>query len=286
MPDQLTETTALHTTVESSAGELAALVAAPEAEPNAPVILLVPGYTGSKEDFAPLLDPLVEAGFMAIAIDQPGQHESPGPDDEAAYQPAALGPVIHSIISPLALDHQVILLGHSFGGLSARAAVLRGAPVSGLVLLCSGPAAFTSGNRFDALTAGQPVLREHGKRALYDRSQHAAGADPDDPAPLARFYRRRFLASNESGLLGMGKALLTEPDLTDDLARALELRGAPAAVIAGESDDAWPLAQQRAMAGRLGTELLLVPDGAHSPAVEAPANLLTILVPLMRSWLA
>lgn len=284
MPDQLTESVALHTWIESTAGPLAALIASPEANPTAPVLLLVPGYTGSKEDFAPLLDPLVRSGFVAIAIDQPGQHESRGPDDEAAYLPAALGPVIGSVVSDLARDRPVILLGHSFGGLTARAAVIGGAPVSGLVLLCSGPAAFASGNRFDALRKGQPILREHGRRALYDAGQRAAGLDPESPDPLAQFFRRRFLASNTSGLLGMGHALLTEPDLTPDLSKALKHRGAPVAVIAGESDDAWPLEDQRAMAQKLGTELVLVPGGAHSPAVEAPENLLAVLLPLMRRW--
>ncbi len=177
-----------------------------------------------------------------------------------------------------------MLLGHSFGGLVARQAVLAGAQISGLILLCSGPAAFTSGNRYDALTKGAPVLRAHGAQALYDGGQRAAGLDPDDPAPLAQFYRNRFLASNPLGLLGMGQALLTEPDRTAELAAALGGTSTPVAVIAGEADDAWPLDSQRQMARTLGSELVLVPGGAHSPAIEAPDNLLAILVPLLRQW--
>ncbi|WP_090482781.1 alpha/beta fold hydrolase [Nakamurella panacisegetis] len=281
---QLTPSVALRTVVESSAGPLAALVASPEDSATAAVVLLVPGYTGSKEDFAPLLDPLVGAGFVAIAIDQPGQNESAGPDDETAYTPTALGPVITSVIEGLALDRTVILLGHSFGGLVSRAAVLDGAPIGGLILLCSGPAAFSHGNRYDALTAGAPVLRTHGAAALYDGGQRAAGLDPQDPAPLAQFLRRRFLASSEAALLGMGQALLTEPDRTDELAAELDQRRIPVRVIAGEADDAWPLDVQRGMARTLGTELQLVPGGAHSPAVEAPHALLDLLLPLLRSW--
>ena len=49
----------------------------------------MPGYTGSKEDFAPLLAPLAAAGFAATAIDLPGQYESPGPADPAGYTPDA-----------------------------------------------------------------------------------------------------------------------------------------------------------------------------------------------------
>lgn len=285
MADPLTPTSALHTSVESSAGPLAALVAAPDGDTaHAPVVLLVPGYTGSKEDFAPILRPLVDLGHVAIAIDQPGQFESDGPDEEDAYRPAALGPVLASVIERLALDHAVVLVGHSFGGLVGRAAVLAGAPVAGLVLLCSGPAAFTSGDRYDALTRGGPLLREQGRAAFYDAQQRLAGLDPQHPDPLVRFYRRRFLASNRAALLGMGNALLTEPDRTAELAAALGRAAIPVAVVAGEADDAWPLPDQRRMATALSTELVLVPGGAHSPAVESPDALMAVVAPLLRDW--
>lgn len=285
MADPLTPTTALHTVVDSSAGPLAALIASPDGDTaHTPVVLLVPGYTGSKEDFAPILDPLVGLGHVAIAIDQPGQFESDGPDDEDAYLPAALGPVLASVIERLALDHPVAVIGHSFGGLVSRAAVLAGAPVVGLVLLCSGPAAFTSGNRYDALTRGGPVLREQGRAEFYDAGQRIAGLDPADPDPLARFYRRRFLASNRAALLGMGNALLTEPDRTAELAAALTEAAIPVLVVAGEADDAWPLPDQRRMAAALATQLVLVPGGAHSPAIEAPEALMAVLGPLLHQW--
>ena len=58
------------------------------------------------------------------------------------------------------------------------------------------------------------------------------------------------------------------------------------AVIAGENDDAWPLADQQDMATRLGTELVIIPHAAHSPAVENPAALLAELVPLLHRWVS
>ena len=286
MADQLTPTTALHTRIDSSAGPLAALIASPDGDTaHAPVVLLVPGYTGSKEDFAPILAPLVALGYVAVAIDQPGQFESAGPDDEDAYRPAALGTVLLSVVEHLATDHPVVLVGHSFGGLVSRAAVLAGAPVVGLVLLCSGPAAFTGGNRFEVLTRGGPLLREApNNAAFYDGQQRAAGLDPDDPHPLARFYRRRFVETNRAALLGMGTALLTERDRTPALATALREAGIPVAVVAGETDDAWPLPDQRRMATTLATQLVLVPGGAHSPAIESPAALVAVLSPLLHDW--
>ena len=84
----------------------------------------------------------------------------------------------------------------------------------------------------------------------------------------------------------MAGALLTEPDRTDELAAALAAASTPVAVVAGAGDDAWPLDSQRQMATTLGTELVLVADAAHSPALEAPDGLVAVLLPLFRRWLA
>lgn len=284
MADQLTPTRAARSEVLSDAGPLAALVG------SAPTVgaslLLLPGYTGSKEDFAPLLDPLARAGICGVAVDQPGQFETPGPKNEAGYSPAALGAVAASVVRGMAADGPVVLLGHSYGGLVARAAVLAGAPVAGLVLLCTGPAGFTSGERLDALNAGDAVLRELGRDAAYGLTQPAGAPD----SPLDAFLRRRMLATSETCLLGMNRWLRTEPDLVDELGAALAVvladRRRRVAVIAGESDDAWPLSDQRGMARRLGTELVLIPGAAHSPAVENPAALLAVLIPLIHCWTA
>jgi pimeloyl-ACP methyl ester carboxylesterase len=293
--EQVTPTSAVARTLPSAAGPLAALIAEPlpRAEPTgdqvpaAGTVLLLPGYTGSKEDFLPLLDPLARMGFRAVAVDLPGQFESPGPEAESAYAPLALGRVCAGVVRHLAQTSPVVLLGHSYGGLVARGAVLAGAPISGLVLLCSGPAAFRSGDRLDSLVAGEPILREHGKEVVYDNTVAVGrAARREVPPELAELLRRRFLSSSEAGLLGMGSALRTEPDRVTELHDALSRAGTPVAVIAGRDDDAWPLPDQQDMAERLGTELALIDGAAHSPAVENPEALLAVLVPLVHRWLA
>jgi pimeloyl-ACP methyl ester carboxylesterase len=283
--EQLTPTSAARIAVPSSVGQLAALAAGPVRPLG--TVLLLPGYTGSKEDFAPILDPLANNGFRVVAMDLPGQYESPGPDDEAAYTPLALGRVCAGVAAELAARSPLIVLGHSFGGLVARGMVLAGAALAGLILLDSGPAAFRSGQRYDALLAGEPIMRAHGHQAVYD-STVAVGraARKTVPPDVAMLLRSRFLASSQAGLLGMGVALQREPDRVDELRRALLAAGTPAAVIAGADDDAWPLADQREMAVRLGTELLIIDNAAHSPAVENPDALMAVLVPLLRAWLA
>lgn len=250
---------------------------------DGPAVLMLPGYTGAKEDFVPLLDPLSGNGFRAIAVDLPGQFESPGPDDEDGYAVDALAAVVLELLGQLPAG--AALLGHSFGGLVARGVVLAGAEVSGLVLLSSGPAALPSGPRTEAMIAGAPVLREHGQPAAYalraELTERLRGPAAD---ALERYRRARFLASSAAGLLGMGAALQSEPDRVDALAAALDAAGTPVAVVTGEGDDAWTLDLQADMARRLGTSLQVIPAAGHAPAVEQPDALLRLLIPLLRLW--
>ncbi|MGN6605406.1 MAG: alpha/beta fold hydrolase [Jatrophihabitans sp.] len=255
--------------------EVAGLAARQAGEPVRGDVLLVPGYTGSKEDFAPLLDPLAAVGLRVTAVDLPGQYESPGPVGHDGYSPTALAAAVHAVIDELGTG-PVRLLGHSYGGLVARAAVLaRPAAVRSLVLLCSGPAAL-DGDRRARLEQLEPVLREHGLATVYSLSQAAARTDPGwvEPRPeLAAFYERRFLASTADGLLGMGAALRAEPDRVAELAAA----GVPVLVACGERDDAWAPAVQQDMAQRLGAPFVVIPDAAHSPAIEHPAATVAVL---------
>jgi pimeloyl-ACP methyl ester carboxylesterase len=250
--------------------------------------LLVPGYTGSKEDFAPLLDPIAEAGIEVIAIDLPGQYESPGPDDEGGYTPGALGGVVAECVGKLSAESgSVLLLGHSFGGLVARAAVLASAPVRGLTLLDSGPSEIPAGPRREALGVGEPVLRTRGLAAAYEVRDELRGGDRPPMSPELRdFLRTRFLRSTSAGLLGMADGLRYEPDLVPMLATQLHALSMPCLVACGENDDAWSPAIQRDMAERLDADFAVIENSGHSPNTENPAGLLATLLPTWRAWLA
>lgn len=270
-------------------GPYAPIAALSTKDAGKPTALLVPGYTGSKEDFAPLLDDIAADGFRALAIDLPGQFESPGPDDESVYLPAALGQVVAGVVEHLAAAGKpVLLLGHSYGGLVARAAVLASAPVAGLTLMDSGPSALPDGPRRAALGLGEPLLREHGIEAAYsvrEQMNERFASWAQVPAELKAFYRHRFVSSSPAGLLGMADGLRYEPDLVASLAEVLRARNLPALVVAGEGDDAWSVPAQRDMAARLHVPFATVPNAAHSPNAENPKGLLEILLPTWHSWL-
>ncbi|HVK25531.1 MAG TPA: alpha/beta hydrolase [Actinokineospora sp.] len=254
-----------------------------------PIALLVPGYTGSKEDFAPILDPIADAGFEVVAIDLPSQLDSPGPPDEASYLPAPLGLVVAEVAGKLAADGRpVVLLGHSYGGLIARRAVLAGAPVVGLTLLDTGPGELPVGGRRTVLDLAEPALRQYGVQAAYDALEMLNADTPryQVMAPEQRaFLRRRFLCNTVSSLVGMGTGLRTEPDLVGDLARYLRSHRIGCLVACGADDDAWTPSSQRDMADRLEADFSMISGAAHSPAMENPADLLGTLLPTWKSWL-
>lgn len=252
---------------------LAALVAQP-ADPIG-TVLLVPGYTGSKEDFAPILDPLAAAGWHTVAVDLPGQFESPGPTDPNTYTVPWLGNVVNDIAT--SLPHPVHLVGHSFGGLVARAAVLADpSAYTSLTLMASGPASLPTGPRTRMMDATEPLM-EQGLEVVYMTMQRAIASNPaivTPPEPVAAFFQRRFLANTPAGLLGMGWSLRNEPDLVAELAGV----DIPILVLNGEFDDAWSPAIQADMAAQLAADHVVLPRVAHSPALDDPKGTVDTLL--------
>jgi pimeloyl-ACP methyl ester carboxylesterase len=277
-------------TIRTSRGSFAALEAAPvsgvcEREPA----LLVPGYTGSKEDFLAVLGQLADHGRQVVAIDMRGQFETPGADDPDGYSPSALAADIAAVIQATGTRH---LLGHSYGGLVTREALLRTRTqddIGSFTLMSSGPSALT-GPRADELRGmlaalgvadgslpDRAALRDEIADLWQYRLEPQAVAD-GVPDPIVAFLGKRMRSNDPYGLVYMARHLLTAPDRTSELAR---LNRIGMLVIYGEDDNSWSPAAQEAMARRLGARRICIPGASHSPAVEAPA---TTAIALTQFW--
>ncbi|KNE81450.1 MULTISPECIES: alpha/beta fold hydrolase [Streptomyces] len=268
--------------------------------------LLVPGYTGSKEDFIALLEPLALAGFRVVAVDGRGQHESGGPREESAYAQAELARDILAQAAAVRAETPraapagpLHLLGHSLGGLIGRAAVLLDpAPFTSLTLMSSGPAAIAPAQQartrqlVDALRVMDmesvwQAMRESDARAAAGVGNGAAGtpevadiADaPEVPDATAAFLHRRWMATVPEQLIATGRQLIAEPDRVAELA-AVPL---PIHVLSGTVDYAWPVAQMEEMAVRLGARRTVIEGAEHSPNAERPQETARALA---RFWAA
>jgi pimeloyl-ACP methyl ester carboxylesterase len=254
-------------TLDVNGARLAALDARP-AEQTRGTAVLVPGYTGSKEDFLPLLVPLTDAGHRVLAYDQRGQHESSGGHQPDAYGLDGLARDLLATIESLG-EGPVHVVGHSFGGLVARrAAIEQPAAFRSLTLLDSGPGALP-GPRAERIEVGRPLLVEGGHAAVWPYL-----ADETLPPEIAEFVERRFHGNAAEGLLVMGDALLDEPDRTEALART----GISLLVAHGDDDDAWPPDLQAAMAERLRARHRVIAGARHSPNIEQPQKVARVLL--------
>lgn len=260
--------------------------------------VLVPGYTGSKEDFLAILHQLGAAGRRVIALDLRGQYQTPGPNEPGAYAITELGADVAAVIDAVAArvsaggaagsdGHApaqawpdggncggVHLLGHSFGGLVVRETVLAGLTgIASLTLMSSGPAGLTGPARAETARLlarlddpGPEPMGRIIERVWDAEMAPLASARGVDPV-VAAFLRERMLCNSPVGLRVMGEYLLSAPDRVAELARHVEV---PVLVLYGEDDDKWDAEAQEEMAARLAAERVCIPGAAHSPAVEAP----------------
>lgn len=270
--------------IDTPRGSFAALTGSASGISERQPAMLVPGYTGSKEDFLAILDSLAAAGRSVIAIDMRGQYQSGPAAGKSGYELDQLAEDLVAVAAAIAGDAgRVHLLGHSFGGLIARQATLA-APTAflSLTLLGSGPGTI-SGVRAQTLRdlldflepagADVDVLKTMIAQVWHGQLRPQAEAE-GTPGEIIDFLADRALLSCPLGLAEMARHLLNCPDRTDELAALEHL---PKLVSYGENDDAWPPDIQDMMAKRLRAERVCIPGAAHSPAVEAPETTAAML---------
>ena len=242
-------------------------------DPKAEHVVLVPGVTGSKEDFVLMLPLLAAAGYFAIAFYMAGQYESKdaGPPPGRRFDHALFVDDLLAVLERAPGPSHV--LGYSFAGTVAQLAyVRRPAAFASLTLLSTPP------------VPGQVYLamRRHGWVSRIDSARLGAwimvsGVKANYtkvPPGRLQFVRDRFRFTNPASVRDIIGLMRRTPDLRAELAAA----SIPKLVAVGEHD-LWPLAVHTQFAETIHARLAVYRTG-HSPCETTPHQLVRDIVSL------
>lgn len=259
---------------DAPSGRLATLAMG---DPGGRWVVLVPGVTGSKEDFALMLPLLVDAGYYAISFDMAGQYESHAAGPHNRRPPAARFDhdlFVEDLVALLeTAPGAAHVLGYSFAGTVAQLAYA-GHPgrFASITLLSTPP------------TPGQTYLtmRKHGWASRVSTAGMGArimitGVKNNYtkvPPGRLKFVRDRFELTSFDSVRDIIRLMKHTPDLRVELAYAT----IPKLVAVGEHD-LWPLDTHAEFARAIGADLAVYHTG-HSPCETTPHQLVRDLLAL------
>ncbi|MGX5681211.1 alpha/beta fold hydrolase [Schumannella luteola] len=257
---------------DAPSGRLATLAAG---DPASPRVVLVPGVTGSKEDFVLMLPLLAAAGYRVESFDMAGQFESADAGPENLDPPRKSYDhdlFVDDLISVLeAGSAPVHVLGYSFAGTVSQIAYSRRPELFASVTLLSAPPEPGQGFRgvkvlgpFTGLATGRvgAALMIWGVRNNMNKVP---------PGRLA-LARHRFAFTRRQSVRDIISLMKRAPDH-----RAL-LAGSPMPkLVAVGEHDLWPLELHQGFAEAIGARLAVYPTG-HSPCETTPHELVLDLV--------
>lgn len=236
-------------------------------EPRNPRVLLVPGVTGSKEDFALMLPDLAEAGFYALSYDLAGQYQSAGAGPEnlaPARKHYDYALFVDDLIAVLeAGEGPVHVVGYSFAAIVAQIAFARRPDLFRSLTLLSCPPqpgqSFRGVGKYGRF-GGWANGRVGAALMIWGIRRNFNNVTPN----RLTFVRNRFRFTRRESVRDIYELMKQAPDLRNVLAAAT----LPKFVAVGEHD-LWPLALHQRFAESIGARIQVY-RGGHSPSETSP----------------
>jgi pimeloyl-ACP methyl ester carboxylesterase len=235
-------------------------------------LLLVHGFTGNRIDFDTVLLPLAALGWHVVAPDLRGHGTSDHPSGEDRYSLDLFARDLIALVDALGWD-ELVLLGHSMGGMVAQLMVLEMPDrVRALVLMDTSARGVAIDPELVEL--GAKIARENGLATVVELQREIE--DPlGNPAhermcATVPGYRERSenntLISSPDMYASMLHQITADQDRLPALAAGVTC---PTLVLVGELDAAFRDASQDLADAIAGAELTIVETGGHSPQLEA-----------------
>ncbi|TFB46315.1 alpha/beta fold hydrolase [Cryobacterium tagatosivorans] len=235
-------------------------------DPAHPRVVLLPGATGSKEDFVLLAPLLRDAGYFVESYDLAGQYQSAeaGPGEDGRYDYALF---VADLIAFLeAGSTPVHVLGYSFAGVVAELALAERPELFATLTLLGAPPepgqAFRGVRWIGKLSYLLPAHRIASLTIwgiVTNKNKVRSGR-------LA-LVRMRFQYTSRRSFDDIVRLMKHTPDVRAVLATA----GIPILIAVGDND-LWRHSLHRGLADRIGAELRVYRTG-HSPCETTPHQL-------------
>jgi len=243
-------------------------------DPGDPRVVLIPGVTGSKEDFYLLAPILAAAGYHVQSFDLAGQYESAdaGPPAGRRYTYELL---VADVVAFLRDGGPAHVLGYSFAGILAQLALVRHPELFRSLTLLTAPP--EPGQSFRG-------VRVIGWLSWFAPPRGGAGLmiwgittnkNRVSDSRLA-FVRSRFALTRRSSVDDIVGLMKHVPDVRARVAAS----GIPLLVVTGDHD-LWPTHLHAANAQALGARFAVYRTG-HSPCETAPNQLGRDMLALFR----
>ncbi len=240
-------------------------------------LVLVHGFTGFRQDFAPVIDALLAHAGRVVALDLRGHGASTHTGDAATYTLEVLAADVAAALAALGIA-RCDLLGHSMGGMLAqRVALAAPERVASLILLSTSAEALGWIDEA-SLKLASYVGATQGMAKLAEILRARAPDDPARSEPDRRLEREwgaerfwgwrnaRVIATDPVAYQALGLALRHAPDLRPRLAAI----ACPTTAIVGALDAEFVAASPRMAAAIPGARHVVLPNAAHQPQLEAP----------------
>ncbi|MDQ0144228.1 alpha/beta fold hydrolase [Pseudarthrobacter niigatensis] len=252
-------------TIDVPSGKLAAMALG---KPDDPSVVLVPGATGSKEDFSLMMPDLAEAGYYALTYDLAGQYQSAGAGPENLVPPRQhydyklFVDDFLAVLETTATPAHVV--AYSFAGIIAQLAYVHRPELFRSITFLGCPP--EPGQTFRGVSRiGRFSTWVNGRAGAAlliwgIRSGRVAHVPPG----RQRFVNYRFRFTRRASVRDIYTLMQNIPDLRAELAEA----PLPKFVAVGEHD-LWPLQLHRLFAQAIRARIGVY-RGGHSPCETSP----------------
>ena len=246
-------------------------------------ILFSCGYSTTRENFRPQVEPLVAAGYRVLLWDYRGHGDSDAPEDPDAYSFELVLDDLGRVLDWAAKGEQAVLAGFSFGGAASLHFTLRHPErVRALVLIDTGPGFKNPDAQAGWLAQIERIatnLETRGIQSFVDSRAAATAIGRRPELPAAQHAARAIAKMSPRGVANFGRRVSGPiPGCIDELSQI----AAPALVVVGEEDEAY-LRAADVMASRLPkAKKVVIPRAGHVVSIEEPEELNAAIIEFLK----